>query len=62
MHFELKSRYTIVSKTIKVAEPMKEGNRKKALASHAERVFQAPDVNNGVVDVEKKILKVRERK
>jgi len=44
------------SENTKVAEPMKEGNRKKASASHAKRVFQAPDVNNGVLDVEEKML------
>lgn len=57
--------YTIVllfrdshgSQNTKVAEPMKEGNWKKAPASHAKRVFQAPDVNNGVVDVEEKMSK-----
>lgn len=34
---------------------MKERNGKKAPASHAKRVFQAPDVNNGVVNVEEKM-------
>jgi len=33
---------------------MKERNVEKAPASHAKRVFQAPDVNNGVVNVEEK--------
>lgn len=39
---------------------MKEENRKKAPASHANRVFRASDVNNGVVDVEEKMLNEKE--
>jgi hypothetical protein len=46
------------SQNTKVAEPMKERNEKKAPASHAKRVFQAPDVNNGV---EEKMPNERER-
>lgn len=35
---------------------------KKPPTSHAMRVFQAPDVNNGVVDVKKKCsMKEREK-
>lgn len=43
------------SQNIKVLEPMKERKEKKAPASYAKRVFQAPDVNNGVVNVKEKM-------
>lgn len=40
---------------------MKVGNKKKRLWN-ANRVFQEPDVNNGVVDVNEKILNKEKKK
>lgn len=53
----------MVHKTLKYSGANARGKRgkKKAPASHAKRVFQAPDVNNGVVDVEEKMSNKRER-